>query len=283
MFIGSNNNDEEDDSDDEEDYSPDCESGNEDSDEDDISGLVDDSSFVNNNSKGKEESTRVPDIINNMSSKVNNSNTSAVTEGFARMNVGDDDFCTDFRAPFIQYAYIENDQKYIDIDFLVMTFPKKMFRPEVKDGGKAFELGIVCPKMLSNKLRLTSTNDALTNNSNQVTSFKEVSDKLHVAHDWSKELLGRPQYVRLKFECEPRMVSWGIEEFNAGNQKLNTKLKNTQFLTILSVRLRSVERPRLEDKKGVVNIHTDTPSRLKIDTTASEAEDGDMDEDDDDL
>ena len=76
------------------------------------------------------------------------------------------------------------------------------------------------------------------------------------------------------------MVSWGIEEFNAGNQKLNTKLKNTQFLTILSVRLRSVERPRLEDKKGVVNIHTDTPSRLKIDTTASEAEDGDMDDDD---
>ena len=277
MFIGLNNNDDSDDSDDEEDYSPDCESGNEDSDEDDISGLVDDSSFVNNNSKGK-ESTQVPDIINDMSSKVNNSNTSAVTEGFARMNVGDDDFCTDFRAPFIQYAYIENDQKYIDIDFLVMTFPKKMFRPEVKDGGKAFELGIVCPKMLSNKLRLTSTNNALTNNSNQVTSFKEVSDKLHVAHDWSKELLGRPQYVRLKFECEPRMVSWGIEEFNAGNNKLNVKLGNKQFLTILSVRLRSVERPRLEDKKGVVNVHTDTPSRLKIDTTASEAED-DMDDD----
>ena len=282
MFIGSNNNDEEDDSDDEEDYSPDCESGNEDSDEDDISGLVDDSSFVNNNSKGKEESTRVPDIINNMSSKVN-SNTSAVTEGFARMNVGDDDFCTDFRAPFIQYAYIDNDQKYIDIDFLVMTFPKKMFRPEVKDGGKAFELGIVCPKMLSNKLRLTSTNDALTNNSNQVTSFKEVSDKLHVAHDWSKELLGRPQYVRLKFECEPRMVSWGIEEFDAGNNKLNVKLKNKQFMTILSVHLKSVERSRLEDKKGVMNVHTNTPNRLKLDTIASEAEDGDMDDEDDDL
>ena len=124
MFIGSNNNDEEDDSDDEEDYSPDCESGNEDSDEDDISGLVDDSSFVNNNSKGKEESTRVPDIINNISSK-GNTNTSAVTEGFARINVGDDDFCTELRAPFIQYAYIENDQKYIDIDFLVMTFSEE--------------------------------------------------------------------------------------------------------------------------------------------------------------
>ena len=170
MFEDSNKDD---DRDDEEDYSPDCESGNEERDEDDISGVFDDSSFLKDNSKEK-ESTRVPDIINNMSTKVNNSNTSAVTEGFARMNVGDDDFCTEFKAPFIQYAYIENDQKYIDIDFLVMTFPKKMFRQEVKDGGKGFELGIVCPKILSNKLRLTSTKSSLTNNSNQVTSFKKV-------------------------------------------------------------------------------------------------------------
>ena len=146
----------------------------------------------------------MPDIIDKMPKA--RSNTSAVTEGFARMNVGDDDVSTEFRAPFIQYAYIENDKKYIDIDFLVMIFPKKMFRPEVKDGGKAFELVIVCPKLLSNKLRLTSTKD-INNNSNQVTPFKEVSAKLHVAHDWSKDLIGRPQYVRVKFECKPRMVS----------------------------------------------------------------------------
>jgi len=119
-----------DDSDDEEDYSPDYKSGNEESDEDDISGLVYNSSFVNNNSKEK-ESTPVPDIINDMTKT--NSNTSSVMEGFARMHVGDDDLCTEYRAPFIQYAYIDNDQKYIDIDFLVITFPKKMFRPEVKN------------------------------------------------------------------------------------------------------------------------------------------------------
>ena len=54
-------------------------------------------------------------------------------------------------------------------------------------------------------------------------------------------------------------------------------------MTILSVRLKSVKRPRLEDKKGVVNVLTNTPSRLKLDTTASEAEDGDMDDDDNSL
>ena len=79
------------------------------------------------------------------------------------------------------------------------------------------------------------------------------------------------------------MVSWGIEEFDAGNQKLNVKLKNKQFMIVLSVRLRSVERSRLEDKKGVMNVHTNTPNRLKLDTIASEAEDGDMDDEDDDL
>jgi len=79
------------------------------------------------------------------------------------------------------------------------------------------------------------------------------------------------------------MVSWGVEKFDAGNQKLNVKLKNKQFMTVLSVRLRSVERPRLEDKKGVMNVHTNTPSRLKLDTTVSEAEEGDMKDEDNDI
>ena len=79
------------------------------------------------------------------------------------------------------------------------------------------------------------------------------------------------------------MVSWGVEKFDAGNQKLNVKLKNKQFMTVLSVRLGSVERPRLEDKKGVMNVHTNTPSRLKLDTTVSEAEEGDMKDEDNDI
>ena len=54
-------------------------------------------------------------------------------------------------------------------------------------------------------------------------------------------------------------------------------------MTFLPVRLRSMERPRLEDKKGVMNVHTNTPIRLKLDTASSEAEDGDMDDEDDEL
>ena len=53
-------------------------------------------------------------------------------------------------------------------------------------------------------------------------------------------------------------------------------------MTVLSVRLRSVERPRLEDKEGVINDHTNTPSRLKLEP-ASEAEDGDMEDEDADM
>ena len=135
---------------------------------------------------------------------------------------------------------------------------------------------------MSNKLRLTSTRD-INNNSNQVTSFKKVPDQLHVAHDWSKDLLGKPPYVRLKFECEPRMVNWRVEEFNTGNQMRNVKLRHKQFLIVLMICLRSEERPRLEDKKGVMNIHTNTPSRLKLDTIVSEAGDGDMEDEDADM
>ena len=163
-----------------------------------------------------------------------------------------------------------------------MTLPKNIFRPEVKDGGKGFELGIIHSKLMFNKLRLTSTKD-INDKSNQVTSFKEVSNQLHVAHDWSKDLLGKPQYVRLKFECEPRMVSWGVEKFDAGNQNLNVKLRYKQFLIDLSIRLRSVERPRLEDKNELLKVHTNTPNRLKLDTTASKAEYGGMEDEDADM
>ena len=81
------------------------------------------------------------------------------------------------------------------------------------------------------------------------------------------------------------MGSWGVEEFDAGDQKLNLKLQNKYFVTVLSVRLRSVERPRLEDKKGVLNVHTNTPSRLRLDTIASEVEEveGEMEEDYEDM
>ena len=130
------NTNQDDDSDDEEDYDPAVESRNEEEldDDDDISGLVDDVSFLN------DKSEEVPNIIDEMPNT--GSKTSAVTEGFARMHVGGDDFSTDYRSPFIQYSYTEDDQKYIDIDFLVMTFPKKMFRPAVVDEGKGFELSI---------------------------------------------------------------------------------------------------------------------------------------------
>ena len=73
-----------------------------------------------------------------------------------------------------------------------MTFPKKMFRPAVVDGGKGFELFILSPTLLSKELRLASTKD-VDCNSNQVTSFKEASNKLHVEHDWSKRLIGKPK------------------------------------------------------------------------------------------
>ena len=44
-----------------------------------------------------------------------------------------------------------------------------------------------------------------------------------------------------------------------------------------------MERPRLKDKKGVMNVHRNTSNHLKLDTTASEAEDGDMEDEDSDM
>ena len=41
-----------------------------------------------------------------------------------------------FINPFIQYGYTEDKQRFIQIDVLVMTLPKDMFRPEMFKSGK---------------------------------------------------------------------------------------------------------------------------------------------------
>ena len=64
-----------------------------------------------------------------------------------------------------------------------------------------------------------------------------------------------------------------------GNQKLSVKLQNKLFMTVLSVCLRSMGRLRLEDKEGVMNVRKKSPSRLKLDTTVSEEEEGGMRDD----
>ena len=52
-------------------------------------------------------------------------------------------------------------------------------------------------------------------------------------------------------------------------------------MIVFAVRLSSAERPHLEDKKGVTNVHMNTSSRLKLDTIASEAEEGEAEMEDD--
>ena len=75
---------------------------------------------------------------------------------------------------------------------------------------------------------------------------------------------------------------WFSEELKSLMQeiiKVNVKIQNRQFMTILSVRLMSIEKPRREDNKGVTNVHTKNPSRLILDTTSSEAKEGEMKDD----
>ena len=58
----------------------------------------------------------MPEITDKISKA--NSNTSAVTEDFARMHMGSDDFLVEFRAPFIQYGYIETTKSILTLIIL---------------------------------------------------------------------------------------------------------------------------------------------------------------------
>ena len=99
-----------------------------------------------------------------------------------------------FANPFIQYGYTEDKQRFIQIDVLVMTLPKDVFRPEMYKSGKQHKLSIFCPQMLFDKRRLMNDkfdNLEFSENFHQATSFEEISNSLQDYYNRPKELLGK--------------------------------------------------------------------------------------------
>ena len=197
--------------------------------------------------------------------------------GMQQMSVATENpsYSIGFVNPFIQYGYTKNKQRFIQIDVLVMTLPKDMFRPEMCKSGKQAKLSIVCPQMLFNKKRLMSDKAEdleFSQNCHQATSFEEISNSLQDDYNRPKELLGEPQIFPLLFKCETVIVEWKVNYYAAGSKKLDKDLKkNKQYLSIVSIKLKSVEKAHEDRKKGRTSVNT--KNHFGIDSSDSEDDD----------
>ena len=65
-------------------------------------------------------------------------------------------------------------------------------------------------------------------------------------------------------------MQWTVQTYDAGSNKLNKKLGSTQFLSVLSVSLQSVEKPVESKLKWIMKV-LGSPG-FNLDTTDSEVE-----------
>ena len=115
-------------------------------------------------------------------------------------------------------------------------------------------------------------------NYHQATSFEEISNSLQDDYNRPKELLGEPQIFPLLFKCETVIVEWKVNYYAAGSKKLDKDLKkNKQYLSIVSIKLKSVEKAHEDRKKGRTSVNT--KNHFGIDSSASEDDDNYYDED----
>ena len=183
-----------------------------------------------------------------------------------------------FINPFIQYRYTENKQRFIQIDVLVMKLSKDVFRLEMCKSGKQAKLSIFCPQMLFGIRRLMSDKFEdleFSEKCHQATSFEKVSNSLQDDYNRPKELLGEPQMFPLLFRCETVIVEWKVNYYAAGSKKLDKILKNNkQYLSIVSIKLKSVEKAHEDRKKGRTSVNTN--NHFGLDSSDSEDDDGEQ-------
>ena len=249
--------DKEEDSDpDDDSYEPDSESGNEES-SSDLSDFLDETSFA----KGS-DTNPLPTFI---------------SEGFSEMSIDNNAFSVDFKCPFMQYGYIEQNQSYCEVDMLVLTLSSKYFRPKMQTGGLNLEVGIMVPSILLDKRRLMllkAKDRNFIDDCHQATSFKESTDNIQEHFNSPDELFGRPQVIKLLFKCETQIVEWTVNPYDANSSKVAKKLENNrQYISILSIKLRSVRKPLGKKQKGKITKGLSSPG-FNNDTTESEQEEG---------
>ena len=57
--------------------------------------------------------------------------------------------------------------------------------------------------------------------------------------------------IKLLFKCETQIVEWTVNPYDANSSKLAKKLENNrQYISILSIKLRSVKKPLEKKQKG---------------------------------
>ena len=163
------------------------------------------------------------------------------------------EFCLDISFPFVIYKFIRDQLPICAVKFFVLMMCPDNFSPSVSPCGMFLALETQCPDTVGDIYLIEDENEEnieFNQNTGEATAYQEVTKTMveyqkKSGRDKGK-MIGRPQVVKLPFQCEERIHDYNNNTFDSEDDELEKNLGSKQFYSCYTVELLGVDRPKKE-------------------------------------
>jgi hypothetical protein len=167
-----------------------------------------------------------------------------LTQNVSRMRF-DPGYSVDFAFPHVLYSYQRNGVNYCTVDMFVPPLPQASFQPFVADDLMSVGVNVKLPPIFTRKNRLLQADQTLDGNNTKAAAFEKQCQIIKETFDFADDIIGKNAYtVSTPFKVEPAIVMWEVLYYPNAHDGLTDLLGGQQFYGVLSVELRSVEKPK---------------------------------------
>jgi hypothetical protein len=162
----------------------------------------------------------------------------------SRMKV-DPGYSMDFAFPHVIYTYQRDGVDYCSVDMLVPPLLQASFKPFVSDDLSSVRVDVKLPRIFIRKNRLLQADENLDENNTKAAAFERQCQIIKENFDFADEIIGKNPYtVATPFKVEPAIVEWEVLYFPNQSEELTDLVGQQQFYAVLTMELRSVEKPK---------------------------------------
>ena len=167
------------------------------------------------------------------------------TKAMSTMSVaGFKSWSMDFEFPYMIKSFMHNNRKGCIVEFLVLTVSEDIVRCSVDPGGLVLSFGLVVPEFFPEEERVLVSNMGVAGfdqNTSQFTAHSHVVQDIRKVYSAKPEIIGKPQKIKLPFQCELDILHQELQLFN-GDELVSAGAGSQQYFSLLKVDLLAIER-----------------------------------------
>ena len=187
----------------------------------------------------------------------------------------------DFSFPFMIKKFLHDGRESCSVDLILPPIHEDRIHPRVVSNGTYLAIGVAVPEFFGEEERVLVSAGNADVNTNQAAAHSEIVQDIRKHYNDVVEILGKPQMIKLPFQCEEQIAQWESQLFH-GDELVTAALGEQQYYAVLSVYLFSVKRPTGRRNRGTMRVVgspvlRDHRPRQEISGTEATAEDTNMD------